>query len=91
MNKADLTTRLADRANMPKVRAAECINILTDEIRRALVEEEKVTISDFGTFQISHRKAFEGQNPKTRAKMDVSACRIPIFRAGKGFKSALNG
>lgn len=90
MNKADLTEKLAERASIPKVRAAAYINILTDAIREALVEGEKVTISDFGTFKCSDRSGFIGHNPKTQDPMPVRPVRIPVFKAGKGLKKALN-
>ena len=90
MNKADLTEVLADRAGIPKVRAANYINILTEAIQEALIRDEKVTISDFGTFTVSKRRAFVGHNPKHGGMMEVPARRIPVFRSGKGLKSALN-
>jgi len=90
MNKADLTEELAARGGIPKVRAANYINILTEAIQAALVKGEKVTISDFGTFTVSKRRAFTGHNPKTQEEMDVPERRIPVFRAGKGLKNALN-
>lgn len=90
MNKADLTEKLAERAGIPKVRAANYINIITEAIQEALVEDEKVTISDFGTFTVSQRREFVGHNPKNGQVMQVPARRIPVFRAGKGLKNALN-
>lgn len=90
MNKADLTEILAQRAQVPKVRAAQYINILTDAIRESLARGEKVTISDFGTFTVSSRKAFEGHNPQTNEPMSVPARHIPVFRAGKALKRAMN-
>ena len=97
MNKADLTEKLAQRAGIPKVRAATYINIITEAIQeeliRALSEGEdkvKVTISDFGTFTVSKRSAFLGHNPKNGQEMNVPERRIPVFRAGKGLKNALN-
>ena len=90
MNKADLTAQLAAQANIPKVRAADYINILTESIQEALIEGEKVTISDFGTFTVSHRRAFQGHNPRNREVIQVPERRIPVFRAGKGLKEALN-
>ena len=90
MNKADLTEVLATRAGIPKVRAATYINIITEAIQEALVKEDKVTISDFGTFTVSHRSAFKGHNPKNGKEMPVPSRRIPVFRAGKGLKLSLN-
>jgi nucleoid DNA-binding protein len=90
MNKADLTEKLAERAGIPKVRAANYINILTAAIQEALVRGEKVTISDFGTFTVSRRRPFVGHNPKNGEPMEVGPVRIPVFRAGKRLKEALN-
>ncbi len=90
MNKADLTEILSERAGIPKVRAAGYINLLTDAIVEALVRGEKVTLSDFGTFTVSERRAFSGHNPKNGNVMSVPARRIPVFRSGKGLKGALN-
>ena len=90
MNKADLTQRLASRAGIPKVRAAAYINIITEAIQEALISGDKVTISDFGTFTVSQRKAFEGRNPLNQEPIRVSSVRIPVFKAGKGLKEALN-
>lgn len=90
MNKADLTEILAHQAGIPKVRAANVINIITEAVQEALIKNEKVTISDFGTFTVSKRRAFSGHNPKNGRVMDVPARRIPVFRSGKGLKNALN-
>ena len=90
MNKADLTEKLAERGGIPKVRAANYINIITEAIQEALVRDEKVTISDFGTFTVSKRRPFIGHNPKNGQEMKVPGRRIPVFRAGKGLKNALN-
>ena len=90
MNKADLTEVLSDQASIPKVRAANYINIITGAIQEALVGGDKVTISDFGTFTVSCRNAFQGHNPKSGEVIQVPARKIPVFRAGKGLKEALN-
>ena len=89
-NKNDLTILLANEAGIPKVHAARYINIVTDTIAEALEEGKKVTISDFGTFQVSERSAFDGRNPKTGQPINVPMRRIPVFRAGKKLKRSLN-
>ena len=87
MNKADLTEALAARANIPKVRAANYINIVMGTIQDALVTGEKVTISDFGTFTVSERREFVGHNPKNGAEIRVPARKIPVFRAARVSRS----
>ena len=90
MNKADLTEALAAEANIPKVHAARYIQIITNAIAGSLISGEKVTISDFGTFTISQRREFKGYNPRNGKEIDVPARKIPVFRAGKALKEALN-
>ena len=89
-NKNDLTILLANEAGIPKVHAARYINIVTETIAEALEEGKKVTISDFGTFQVSERRSFDGRNPKTGDPLSVPVRRIPVFRAGKKLKRSLN-
>ncbi len=90
MNKSDLTAMLAERADIPKVHAARHIDLMVDIVKEALVAGEKVTISDFGTFKVSQRRGFDGHNPISGGRQDVPARRVPNFKAGKGFKQALN-
>ncbi|MEN0065565.1 MAG: HU family DNA-binding protein [Myxococcota bacterium] len=90
MNKADLTSELALRAAIPKVRAAQYLDIVIEAISDALLRGERVTISDFGTFTVSQRTSFEGHNPKDGKPMYIPSRKIPVFRSGKGLKRALN-
>ena len=90
MNKADLTEILAEQGGIPKVRAAQYINVIVSAIQDALTNGDKVTISDFGTFTVSQRREFLGHNPKNGSEIRVPARRIPVFRAGKGLKETLN-
>lgn len=91
MNKSQLAEQLAQRAGIPIVRASRYIDIFFESIAESLQAGGKVTISDFGTFTVSSRKAFQGHNPRTKMPMTISAVKIPVFRAGKALKSALNG
>ena len=90
MNKAELVDELHRKTGLPKVKAHEYVSHLIESIQEALLRGDRVTISDFGTFQVSERKSFPGINPKTQARITVPGRRIPTFRAGKGLKEALN-
>ena len=90
INKKDLTDKLASKANISKNNAAEYINIITNIISEALMEGKKVTISDFGTFNLSERDAFEGYDPQNKVRIQVPRRIIPVFRAGKRLKVSLN-
>ncbi len=89
-NKKDLTEQLAARAGIPKSTAAKTINLFTSIISDALIDGKKVTISDFGTFNLSERSAFEGYDPQNDRRISVPPRIIPVFRAGKKLKQSLN-
>ena len=90
INKKNLTEKLSQQGNIPKIRAAEYIDILTNIISEALLDGKKVTISDFGTFNLSERSAFHGYDPRNEKRIHVPRRVIPVFRAGKQLKNALN-
>lgn len=90
LNKKDLTEQLALRADIPKSTAAKNINLITSIISDALADGKKVTISDFGTFNLSERSAFEGYDPQNDRRIQVPPRVIPVFRAGKKLKQSLN-
>ena len=91
MNKRQLADKFAERCDIPKSHANLYINTMVEIISEALLAgDQKVTLSDFGTWTVSQRRKFIGHNPKTFARIQVPARRIPVFRAGKGLKEALN-
>ena len=72
-----------------KKEAADCVNAALDTITKALIKGEKVTLTGFGTFSVSKRAARMGVNPRTGAKIKISARTVPKFKAGKALKDAV--
>jgi len=92
MNKSDLVDALADSAGMTKADASRALDALFGSggvIARALRADQRVQITGFGTFESKHRKARMGRNPRTGATIEIAASKTPGFRAGKGFKDAI--
>ena len=92
MNKSDLVDALADSAGMTKADASRALDALFGSggvIARALRADQRVQITGFGTFESKHRKARMGRNPRTGATIHIAASKTPGFRAGKGFKDAI--
>ena len=44
----------------------------------------------FGTFEVRVRKACTGHNPQEPKKIQIPACNVPAFKAGKKLKEAVN-
>lgn len=90
MNKADLIEIVSQNGSVPVARAHRLVDIMLSAVQDALLRGERVTISDFGTFTLSTRKAFSGRNPRNGATVAVPSIRVPVFKAGKGLKADLN-
>ncbi len=93
MNKAELIDELARRLDMPKTDATRAVDALfgTDGIVvDSLKTGDKVQITGFGTFQAKARAARTGRDPRTGNAIQIKASTQPTFKAGQGFKDALN-
>ena len=90
MTKADLIDSVASRAELSRQRAEELVNGVFDDIISALKKGDKVNISGFGTFSVSHRRARTGRNPKTGEAIQIASSRAAKFKAGKTLKESLN-
>ena len=90
MTKADLIDAISGKADLPKQKAEEIVNGVFDEIVSALKNGNKVNISGFGTFSVSHRKARTGRNPKTGETIQIASSRAAKFKAGKILKESLS-
>ena len=91
MTKADLVDAIATEFELSKRQSGEIIDLVLDEIKGALQSGDKVQLIPFGSFVVRNRKAREGRNPKTGAKIKIPARRVPAFSAGKGLKDAVAG
>lgn len=90
MNKTELVTAMADKSGLTKADVEKALNAFTDTITDALVNDDKVQLIGFGTFEVSERAARTGRNPQTGEEMVIPACKAPKFKAGKALKETIN-
>ncbi len=86
MNKAELIDTIAGKTGLFKKDVASVIEAMQKSITDVLVNGNKVSLVGFGTFRVSKRKARTGLNPRTRETIQIPACTVPKFVAGKGLK-----
>ncbi|ARN85271.1 HU family DNA-binding protein [Candidatus Nucleicultrix amoebiphila] len=91
MNKNDLIEQVAKVTKLSKSDVTRAVGSTFDCIAKALKKGDTCTFVGFGTFSTSKRKAREGRNPRTGAKIRIPASVQPKFRAGKALKEAVNG
>jgi DNA-binding protein HU-beta len=90
MNKSELVAAMAEKAGLPKKDAEKALTAFTDTIVETLKKGDKVSLVGFGTFDVRHRAARQGLNPRTKEPIEIKASDAPAFKAGKAFKDALN-
>ena len=93
MNKADLIERIyAEQGpKVSKAQAARALESVISGITASLKKGERVTISGFGTFAASKRKARVGRNPQTGEPISIPARTVARFTPGKELKEELEG
>lgn len=86
MNKSELVRVLAKESNTSPANAKKFIEVFCDTIKNTLGAGDKVTLADWGTFEVLKRKGFISINPKTKQTMQVPEINTPVFRPSDSFK-----
>jgi len=89
MNKSELITAIADKAELSKADAGRALDSLVEVLGKALKKNDKISLVGFGTFSVRKRAARTGRNPKTGAPLKIAASKNPTFKAGKALKDAI--
>ena len=90
MNKVELTKLVAGKLDSTQKDAAVYVDAVIESIKDGMIEDGKVQIVGFGTFEVKDRPEREARNPQTGETMTVKACKAPKFKAGKALKEAVN-
>ncbi len=86
MKKEELVEKIAKKTKSSKNEAREALGVVLDEISASLKKGKDVTLTGFGTFSVTKRKARQGINPKTQEKIKIPATKVPKFKPGKALK-----
>lgn len=89
MNKTELITDMAEKAEISKKDAEKALNAFTNIVADTLVDGDKVSITGFGTFEVVERAERQGRNPATGEAITIAASKSPKFKAGKALKDAV--
>ena len=91
MNKADLIDLVASETGSTKVDATKALDAVVNAVTGALSQGDSVSLVGFGTFSVRQRAAREGINPQNPSqKIQIPAATVPVFKAGKALKAAVN-
>ena len=90
MNKSELIDAIAGEADISKAAAGRALDAFTGAVTGALKGGDQVVLVGFGTFSVRDRAARSGRNPQTGETIQISAAKVPSFKAGKALKDSVN-
>ena len=91
MNKSNLIDALSAKENLTEKNAFEIINLIFDGFTDVLKKGGRIEIRGFGVFTVKEYGGYTGRNPKTGAKTEVGAKKLPFFKVGKELRERVNG
>lgn len=90
MNKSELIEAIAASADIPKAAAGRALDAMVETVSDSLKRGDSVALVGFGTFSVKERAARTGRNPQTGQTIEISAAKVPTFKAGKALKDSVN-
>lgn len=90
MNKKELVTAIAAKADLSAKDAEAFLAAYADVIADAIKSGDKVAIAGFGTYELKAKAARTGFNPLTKAPVQIPASKAPALKFSKAFKDLFN-
>lgn len=97
MTKSELMIRLAelytannDNTVLSAKDVEQSVKIIVDTMTRSLARGQRIEIRGFGSFDLNHRPARVGRNPKTGEKVAVPEKFVPHFKPGKELRERVD-
>lgn len=91
LTKAELADLLFERIGLNKRESKEMVDTFFDTIRTRLVAGEDVKIAGFGNFEVRHKAARPGRNPRTGEAIPIAAREVVTFHASPKLKAVVQG
>ena len=90
LTKADLVEKVTALGDLTRRDGEIIVEVLFDSVVGALKSGDKIEIRGFGSFRTRQRNPRIGRNPKTGAKVDVPAKKVPYFKPAKELRDSMN-
>jgi len=90
MTKADLVESISEDTGLSKKDTGVVVDLILENIGRALCEGDKVELRGFGSFKVKERRSRKARNPRTGDAVDVPAKLVPYFKASNELKALVD-
>ena len=92
MNKTELIAKTQENIEIEVTK--KDLGIIVEGVLKAIQDEVvaggKVQLVGFGTFEVRSRSERQGRDPRTNSPITIPASKVPAFKVGKAFKSAID-
>jgi integration host factor subunit alpha len=90
ITRADLAESVYQEVGLSRNESAVLVETVLEEISQALIGNETVKLSSFGTFAVRQKNQRIGRNPKTGEEVPILPRRVLVFRASHVLKDRIN-
>ena len=91
LTKAELSDLLFERLGLNKRESKDMVDAFFDILVQTLAEGRDVKLSGFGNFQIRHKAARPGRNPRTGELIPIDERVVVTFHASHKLKAVVQG
>lgn len=89
ITKKDLIDRVANQTGYRRADVKQILQAVLDEVTAELGEGSRIEFRDFGVFDVRHRAARIGKNPRTLDPVEVPAKRGVRFKPGRQLREVM--
>lgn len=90
ITRADLADVVYEKVGLSRNESSELVEDVLREISDALIKEETVKISSFGSFSVRQKNERIGRNPKTGEEVPIEPRKVLVFKASHVLKERIN-
>src|SRR5271168_2809712 len=90
VTRAQLAEAVYQEVGLSRHDSAQLVDVILEEVSQALLRDEMVKLSSFGSFQVRSKGERVGRNPKTGEEVPILPRKVLVFRASHVLKDKIN-
>ena len=90
MNKAELSSSIADKSGLSQADSKAALDALIESVTEGLADGDRISLVGFGSWSVEQRDARTGRNPRTGEAIQIAAKKVVKFKAGAALSNAVN-
>ena len=90
ITRAALAEAVYQEVGLSRNESAQLLETVLDAISTALIKDEVVKISSFGSFSVRQKGQRIGRNPKTGDEVPILPRKVLVFRPSQVLKARIN-